>query len=95
MNMTNTLSVIEKLKTTQTASREELIFLLENITESEREALRKAARQTANERFGNKIYIRGLIEFTSVCKNDCLYCGLRRSNQNAVRYRLTKEQKIK
>ena len=92
MNMTNTLSVIEKLKTTQTASREELIFLLENITESEREALRKAARQTANERFGNKIYIRGLIEFTSVCKNDCLYCGLRRSNQNAVRYRLTKEQ---
>lgn len=88
----NTRSIIEQLKETQTASREELIFLLGNLSETSREVLRKAAQQTARAHFGNKIYIRGLIEFSSVCKNDCLYCGLRRSNQNAVRYRLTEEQ---
>lgn len=41
--------------------------------------------------YSNDVYLRGLIEFTSYCKNDCLYCGLRRSNLNAERYRLTKE----
>ena len=42
--------------------------------------------------FGNKIYTRGLIEFTNYCRNDCYYCGIRRSNRNASRYRLTKEE---
>ncbi len=42
--------------------------------------------------FGNKIYIRGLVEISSICKRDCRYCGLRRSNPNAVRYRLAPEQ---
>ena len=42
--------------------------------------------------YGNKVYIRGLIEFTNYCKNDCLYCGIRRSNKKAVRYRLTKDE---
>ena len=88
----NELQIIEKLKTEQTATRDELVFLLNNITDSGRETLRRAAQETAQAVFGNKIYIRGLIEISSVCKNDCLYCGLRRSNQNAVRYRLTEEQ---
>lgn len=48
-----------------------------------------AVRQSV---YGNKIYIRGLIEFTNYCKNDCYYCGIRKSNLNAERYRLTKEQ---
>lgn len=86
------LSIIEKLKTTQTATREELIFLLQNVTDAERGELRQAAQQTAQAVFGNKIYIRGLIEISSICKRDCYYCGLRRSNPNAVRYRLTPEQ---
>ena len=88
----NTLSIIEKLKTEQNASREELVFLLENITDSEREELRRAAQEKSLKIFGGRVYIRGLIEISSYCKNDCLYCGLRRSNKNAVRYRLTKEQ---
>ena len=88
----NMESIIEQLRTNRTASREELVFLLENCGDTEREALRKAAQETALAHFGNKIYIRGLIEISSVCKNDCFYCGLRRSNGNAVRYRLTKEQ---
>ena len=41
--------------------------------------------------YGHDIYIRGLIEFTNYCKNDCLYCGIRRSNKNAERYRLSKD----
>lgn len=88
----NNLSIIEQLKTTHTATREQLVFLLKNITGAEREELRQAAQQTAQAVFGNKIYIRGLVEISSICKRDCRYCGLRRSNPNAVRYRLTPEQ---
>ncbi len=88
----NNLSIIEQLKTTQTATREQLIFLLKNITGAEREELRQAAQQTAQAVFGNKIYIRGLVEISSICKRDCRYCGLRRSNPIAVRYRLAPEQ---
>ncbi|MDO4277542.1 MAG: [FeFe] hydrogenase H-cluster radical SAM maturase HydE [Lachnoclostridium edouardi] len=50
------------------------------------------ARQVREEIFGKAIYIRGLIEFTSYCKNDCYYCGLRRSNKEAERYRLNQEE---
>ena len=57
-----------------------------------RAELAQAAQQTAQAVFGNKIYIRGLIEFTNYCRNDCYYCGIRRSNTNAERYRLTKEE---
>lgn len=42
--------------------------------------------------YGTDVYIRGLIEFTSFCKNDCFYCGLRKSNKKAERYRLTDEE---
>ena len=52
----------------------------------------KEASQTAKTNFGNNIYIRGLIEFTNYCRNDCYYCGIRNSNHNAKRYRLTNEQ---
>ena len=52
----------------------------------------QTARKVAREVFGNRIYKRGLIEISSYCKNDCYYCGIRRSNQKAERYRHTKEQ---
>lgn len=86
------INIIEKLKKEQTASKEELIFLLENITDEELKVLRRKAQVTAIMNFRKDIYIRGLIEISNYCKNDCLYCGIRRSNKNAVRYRLTKEQ---
>ena len=88
----DTLSIIEQLKKTRTATRDELIFLLNHLPDGGSEVLQKAAQQTAQATFGNKIYIRGLIEISSICKNDCYYCGLRRSNRNAVRYRLTEDQ---
>ncbi|MGN0621428.1 MAG: [FeFe] hydrogenase H-cluster radical SAM maturase HydE [Porcipelethomonas sp.] len=42
--------------------------------------------------YGNKVYVRGLIEFSNFCRNDCFYCGIRKSNRNAVRYRLTEDE---
>lgn len=86
------LKIIEKLSQFHTASKDELAELIDNISDSELEFLRQKAQKTAQKQFGNKIFVRGLIEFSSFCKNDCLYCGIRRSNKNAVRYRLTKEQ---
>lgn len=62
----------------------------ENI-EKARTSLFEKARKTSQEYFGNKIYTRGLIEFTNYCKNDCYYCGIRKGNNNCTRYRLTKE----
>lgn len=54
--------------------------------------LREEAVRIQKKYFENKIYTRGLIEFTNYCRNDCYYCGIRRSNRNASRYRLTKEE---
>ena len=50
------------------------------------------ARETALSIFGNKIYIRGLIEFTNYCKNGCYYCGINKNNTNIERYRLTLDE---
>ena len=54
--------------------------------------IRPAAVRIQKKYFGNKIYTRGLVEFTNYCRNDCYYCGIRHSNTNAERYRLTKEE---
>lgn len=56
------------------------------------ERLGAEARRLREIYYGKKVFIRGLIEFTNYCKNDCYYCGIRRSNRNAVRYRLTEEE---
>ena len=56
------------------------------------ECLRNTARDVADDVYGKKVYIRGLIEISNYCRNDCLYCGIRRSNCNADRYRLSREQ---
>ncbi|MBO4701932.1 MAG: [FeFe] hydrogenase H-cluster radical SAM maturase HydE [Lachnospiraceae bacterium] len=56
------------------------------------EYLASKAREGREAVYGKEVYLRGLIEFTNYCKNDCLYCGIRRSNKNAERYRLTGEQ---
>lgn len=52
----------------------------------------KKADALRRENYGTDVYIRGLIEFTNYCKNNCYYCGIRAGNKNAVRYRLTKEE---
>jgi biotin synthase len=84
--------LIDKLYEEHLLSRGEFCALLDGVQGAEEIYLFKKAQTVAQKYFGNKIYIRGLIEFTSYCKNDCYYCGIRRSNQNAERYRLTEEQ---
>ncbi len=81
--------LITKLRTTQNLTDSELKTLLE--TDVYDEELRIAADAVRREHYGNAVYIRGLIEFTNYCKNDCYYCGIRRSNRCAERYRLTLE----
>lgn len=56
---------------------------------------RDKARKACDEIYGNKIYIRGLIEISNFCKNNCKYCGIRRDNNNVSRYRLSKEEILK
>ena len=84
--------MIQEIKGRRDISIEQLEYLL--ITEDKDclEMLREEAVQTAQKIYGNQVFIRGLIEFTNYCKNDCYYCGIRRSNHCADRYRLTKEE---
>ncbi len=86
----NTALLIEKLNHTHTLTREEALKLV-NEGSQHKDLLFTLARQTAQRSFGKNIFVRGLIEFTNYCKNDCYYCGIRRSNTNAARYRLTQE----
>ncbi len=86
--------LIDKLYKNHTLEREEFKILLENCDEKEKEYLFRLARQLREEVYGKEVYTRGLIEFTNYCRNDCYYCGIRRSNENADRYRLSKEEII-
>lgn len=86
------IKLIDKLETEEILTKDEWITLLEQYTDKEAAYGAKKARAIADNIYGKEIYIRGLIEFTNYCKNDCYYCGIRRSNQNADRYRLTREQ---
>ena len=88
----NAKDIIEKLYQTNNTSKEELLYLINNINYNSKELLIQKANETRKIYFDNKVYMRGLIELTSYCKKDCLYCGLRKSNKNLSRYRLTKEE---
>ncbi|MDD4572046.1 MAG: [FeFe] hydrogenase H-cluster radical SAM maturase HydE [Clostridia bacterium] len=83
---------MQKLYHTGTLAESKLKYLLENFDEKTADFLFEKAREVQHKYFSNKIYVRGLIEFTNYCKNDCYYCGIRRSNLKAVRYRLSKEE---
>lgn len=83
--------LIDKLYQTQALDKEELIFLIAGRNRETELYARELARQVRERTYGNRVFIRGLIEFTNYCKNDCYYCGIRRSNKKAARYRLTKE----
>jgi len=80
--------IIDKLETERTLTRDEYKTLFS----CDDEYLFERARAAAQKIYGKSIYMRGLIEFTNYCKNDCLYCGLRAGNDKAQRYRLSKQQ---
>lgn len=82
---------IDKLTSHKPLSKEEFVALLDSNSIELRKQLASAADAARRQYFGNRIYIRGLIEFSNYCKNDCLYCGIRCSNRHITRYRLSEE----
>ena len=83
-------NLIDKLFEEKNLSDEEFKILVTEMPEPG--YLYEKARIRANEVYGNRVFIRGLIEVSNYCKNDCLYCGIRKSNKNAKRYRLSDEE---
>ena len=89
--MSDPFSLIDKLERTHSLSLAEYEALLVQREEALAAELRLRAVRVRKAVYGNSVFTRGLIEISSWCKNDCLYCGIRHSNQNAQRYRLSQE----
>ena len=83
--------LIDKLLREGVLSRDEFTALISGRTDELAQYAYAKAEDVRRTYYGNKIYVRGLIEFTNYCKNGCLYCGIRKSNKNAQRYRLSRE----
>ncbi len=83
-------NLIDELENRQGLTADEYAHLIKNQTPELSEYAAKKARRIRESYYGNKVYIRGLIEISSYCKNNCLYCGIRRDNKECVRYRLDK-----
>lgn len=90
--------LIDQLFQNENLSREELqqildaLHPLQDSREEDLLYLYQKADEKRNAVYGKRVFMRGLIEFSSFCKNDCNYCGIRKSNKEAERYRLTEEQ---
>lgn len=91
-NFKKSITLIDKLEKEQILSKDEFVFLIDNRNEEISQYLFEKAREVRHKIYGKEIFIRGLIEFSNYCKNDCFYCGIRRSNKNCDRYRLSKEE---
>lgn len=85
-------TLVDKLEAQNRLNREEWIQLIKGRTPELAQYIFEKARKIQQAYYGTDVYIRGLIEFTNYCKNDCYYCGIRRSNSKAHRYRLSEEQ---
>lgn len=90
--MSSITELIDKLEREHILSKSELVEIISGRTPETDEYLFAKARAVREKIYGKDVYMRGLIEFTNYCKNDCLYCGIRRSAKGAERYRLTEEQ---
>ena len=88
----NNIERILALSNGELPEKTELAALVGNFSDEELEFASSLARQKAQTVFGKKVFIRGIVEFTNYCKNNCLYCGIRCGNRNASRYRLTEEE---
>lgn len=82
--------ILSKVKTTHNLSKDELIQILSD--ESINDFLFKTADEVREKYVGNEVHLRGLIEFSNICKCNCKYCGLRKDNSELERYRLSIEE---
>jgi biotin synthase len=81
----------EDLINSNNLSRDELIILL-NATGEERTELFRKAAEIKKQYVGNKVYFRGLIEYSNYCIKNCYYCGIRKSNKSICRYKMTEDE---
>jgi len=84
-------NIIEKGYKTHDLTHQEIVMLL-NSQDEDKQLLFEYADETRKKFVGDEVFLRGLIEFSSYCKNDCLYCGLRKSNKQAERYRMSQDE---
>jgi biotin synthase len=84
-------STIKEILKNETFSRENIITLLESQGE-DRTFLFKKSAEIKEKYIGNKVWFRGLIEFSNICSKDCLYCGIRKGNKNLIRYDLSDDE---
>jgi biotin synthase len=73
-------------------TKEEIVALLNSSKEADIEALRRRAYDIMRVHVGEKVYYRGIVELSNVCTEDCLYCGIRKSNEATSRYTLSQEE---
>ena len=85
-------ALINKLISNHSLDINEYEYLIANRTDESAEILKCAADKIRREIYGHAVYLRGLVEISNICKNDCLYCGIRRSNRDCDRYRLSDKQ---
>lgn len=90
--MSTMQTLIDKLANKRDLADAELLELITSTDEATNQLLAAAADKIRQQYYGTKVYIRGLIEFTNYCKNNCYYCGIRAGNSHAHRYRLSKKQ---
>lgn len=88
----NGFEIIDKLEKFKCAELSEYAFLISNMSEETAKYAAEKAVLARKRIYGNKVFVRGLIEISNICKNDCLYCGIRRSNKNCERYRLSADE---
>ncbi|MDD7404130.1 MAG: [FeFe] hydrogenase H-cluster radical SAM maturase HydE [Butyribacter sp.] len=84
--------LIETLQKNTVLTKDEYIALIENAQEADRNLLFEKARTVREQYYQKDVYIRGLIEFTNYCKNNCYYCGIRCQNHAVERYRLLPDE---
>ena len=82
---------IKEILKKEALSREDIISLLESEGEGRTLLFRKSA-EVKEKYIGNKVWFRGLIEFSNICGKDCLYCGIRKGNKNLTRYNLSDDE---
>lgn len=90
--MTMNKELIRKISAGESFSHKDIARIIDSNTPQEDQFLFSEADAVRRKNYGTEVYIRGLIEFSNYCKNDCLYCGIRKSNSSAVRYRLSPEE---
>lgn len=84
--------LIDKLYNTHSLSVDEYEYIIKNKTDESQQCLKEKAVSVRKSIYGNSVYIRGLIEISNICKNNCYYCGIRGANSNCQRYRLTADE---